>query len=237
MRKLAGEKTSMEEIKDEKTATKLIGFDICQILGLPDENGCSPKLSATEIRHKLLGRGYGKSLEKTTVNRALYQLKDDGYVMCNTNSRPPKWEGTPRGDVPRKNSKKKKQSEPPGAVTYVLVDCDNKPHCFLNAAGRVYDKQQVHGFAGCQYNFWKPGRQDQYSALTQSKTSMKDVAEVEMCAFAVTKYVLAHEDAKPSFILVSGDKAVETIAFVLRRMGAQVKTVVSGWNELKMLLD
>lgn len=191
-------------------------------------------ISTPDLRKEL--RQYSTlKFTKRGLNQLLYHLKDANEIT-NDNGTPPRWR-IKAIDTVQTKIKRIKIGPNDENITYVMVDCDNKPWCFANASKLATSELRVIGFAGCQFNHFKPDGSNKYCQLIQSKTSMKDVAEIEMCALTVEICVLAEDKDNLEFILVSGDKSVSTLAHVLERKGAPVQVITTDWDDLKLEIE
>lgn len=174
-----------------------------------------------KIRKLLHTRGI--EFKKQDVSHLLYKLRDEG-VLANDGGVPPAWWRI-------------EDDEEEQGRTYVIVDCDNRQHCFKNAARYASKELRVVGFANPTYNFWFPDeKQDKYCKLFSVKESLKNSSRYQMCLFISDK---CHKHDNPcTFIIVSGDKSVKTIATITsKRYDCTVIALNGDWEDLKLEIE
>lgn len=176
--------------------------------------------NASKIRKHLHREGYVFS--KKDLNTMLYRLESENKLISDE-CIPPFWSVV--------NQK---------TMTFILVDCDNRQQCFKNACKVANKYRSVIGFANAQYNFYKPNNDDN-CILIQPRASRKSISEVEMSVKS-TQLCEARADAgtKLRLILVSGNKNIKTLQYVLEKTyfkkGISVD-IATEWDDLKIKLE
>ena len=184
------------------------------------------------LRKHLHNENY--AFTKKTLNKMLYELWGQVLISKNNNI-PPAWLF-----VDNSNKYPCKIIKVNNPITYVMIDCDNKPRCFKNACKVANKNQIVYGFANAQYNYYRPHFvTDYYCVFLQSKLLLKDVAKIEMCGRIFQICERRKRNEKIYFILVSGDKAMGTIAVAIKQyyINVEIRIVTLGWDELKLEIE
>lgn len=187
----------------------------------------------TPTLRRLLHKEY--KFTKRNLNKMLYGMKSKG-MLNNDECIPPSWSVASVPDQKRAKIENNDDDE----ITFVMIDCDNRQKEFENACKVSNEGLLVFGFAGSQYNYFKPNEDDHpFCTLIQSKTTMKDLAEIEMCV-KITQ--LCEKGVKGHFILVSGDKSILTLRHVIERLygnyiGVTVDAITGTWDELKLEIE
>jgi len=185
-----------------------------------------------EIRQSL--RNQDLKFTKRDLNKLLYRMKQDGELESN-NRVPPYWRVIKHND--NNNDEIIIEDSEEETRTYVLIDCDSRPHCFKNAANCATKDLRIVGFCNPTYNFWKPKTgKTIYCKLLAAEQNMKNSSKFAMCLFIADKCHKHKSDIE--FIVVSADKSIHTLAQVVHNRYHCIITATNGvWENLKFDLE